>query len=310
MSSMMLEAGDFARSVVAVPPLALGPDLAVAGAANAALICHIARGGVGILLYGGNANLYHIDLGRFRDLLDVLVAEAGPALAMVPSIGPDFGKMLDQAPILRATPIRSAMVLPTAFPSDPAGLERGLSAVADALGFSLVLYIKRDGYIDPARLERLLRSGVVRFVKYAVERTDPAEDRYLAGLLSAIGPAHIASGMGETPLHVHMVRDRMATFTSGGVCIAPAAAMALLAAYQSGDLGRAERIRAPFLRFEAVRSRLGGIQTLHDAVSYAGIADMGPILPLLSNVAADDMPAVREVTDGLMAIEREVVGER
>lgn len=303
MRAAPLTPADYAASVVAVPPMALNADLSLNRAANAALIRHIERGGVRILLYGGNANLYHIDLGRFRDLLAHLVADTAAETSVVPSIGPDFGKMLDEAPILRESGIRDVMVLPTGFPADAEGIARGVRDVVQALGFNVVLYVKREGYLPPATLERLVRDGTVRFVKYAVEREAPETDAYLSDLIAAVGAERMASGMGETPLHAHLTSFGLATFTSGGVCIAPAAAMAILAAYKSGDLATAERIRAPFLAFETLRSRLGGIRVLHDAVTLSGIADMGPILPLLSNVPASEYAAVRGVVAGLQDIE-------
>src|SRR6185437_604744 len=161
-------------------------------------IRHIEAGGVSILLHGGNANFYHIDLGRFRAMLDILANGTAPQTGVVPSIGPDFGKMLDQAPILRESRIRDVMVLPTGFPADSAGIERGLREVVQALGFSVVMYVKRDAYIEPDRLAGLVRDGVVRFVKYAVEREKPEQDAYLASLIAAIGADTIDSGMGET----------------------------------------------------------------------------------------------------------------
>jgi dihydrodipicolinate synthase/N-acetylneuraminate lyase len=306
MRAQPLQPADYAASVVAVPPLALRADLSVNAEANTALVRHIEAGGVRILLYGGNANLYHIDLGRFRTLVELLAGAAGPQTAVVPSIGPDYGKMLDQAPILRAAGLHDAMLLPTGFPADT---ERGVRDVVQALGFSVVLYVKRDAYLPPARLEALVRDGAVRFVKYAVERAEPATDPYLSDILSAVGRQRVASGMGETPLHAHLPQFGLATYTSGGVCIAPAASMALLAAYRAGDLARAEELRAPFLDFERVRTRLGGISVLHDAVTMSGIADMGPVLPLLSNVPERDRAEVRRVTDRLLAVERSV-GQR
>ncbi len=311
MRNQPLTKHDYARSVVAVPPMALNDDLTVNPAANQALIRHIEAGGVAILLYGGNANFYHIDLGRFRAMLDILANGTGPQTGVVPSIGPDFGKMLDQAPILRASRIRDVMVLPTGFPANSAGIERGLREVVQALGFGVVMYVKRDAYIEPDRLARLVRDGVVRFVKYAVERGKPEEDPYLASLIAAIGADTIDSGMGETPLPAHLGGPfRLAGFTSGGVCIAPSASMALLRAYKSGSTEEAERIRAPFLAFEQVRARLGGIAVLHAAVTLSGIADMGPILPLVSNLPEAQHEAIRAVVQGLQAIEAEFAAER
>lgn len=311
MRSEPLTKADYARSVVAVAPMALKPDLSVNEAANVALIRHIEAGGVNILLHGGNANFYHIDLGRFRVMIDLLQSSTGPNTGVVPSIGPDFGKMLDQAPILRASRIRDVMVLPTQFPADPAGIERGLREVAQALGFGVVMYVKKDGYIEPERLASLVHSGAVKFVKYAVERQDPANDAYLASLVAAIGADMIDSGMGETPIHAHLAGPfKLAGYTSGGVCIAPAASMATLRAYKAGNIAEAERIRAPFLEFERVRAKIGGISVLHTGITLSGIADMGPMLPLLSNVPEAQHGEVRRVVQGLQAIEADITGKR
>lgn len=303
MRATPLQPADYRATVVAVPPMPLDPSLSINADANAALVRHIEQGGVRILLYGGNANLYHIDRGRFRELLAMLAAQAGPDTAVLPSIGPDLGRLLDFAPLLRDAGFRHAMALPAGFPSDAAGIERGLRLAAEATGFGLVLYVKRENYLEPARIERLVRDGVVTFVKYAVERSDPFGDAYLADILQAVGTERVASGMGEPPLHAHLPHYHVATWTSGGVCIAPRAAMALLAAYRAADLSAVARLRAPFLAFERVRMALGGIPVLHDAVTFSGIADMGPILPMLSNIAKADRDAVRAATGGLLEIE-------
>jgi dihydrodipicolinate synthase/N-acetylneuraminate lyase len=311
MRSEALTKADYARSVVAVAPMALNADLSINAEANKALIRHIEAGGVNILLYGGNANFYHIDLGRFREMLALLAANTASGTGVVPSIGPDFGKMIDQAPILRESPIRDAMVLPTQFPADPAGIERGVREVVQKLGFGIVLYVKRENYIEADRLAKMVQGGDVRFVKYAVERPEAAGDAYLSSLCSAIGADMIDSGMGETPLHAHLGAEyKLAGYTSGGVCIAPAASMALLQAYKSGNTAEAERIRQPFLEFERVRARFGGISVLHAAVTLSGIADMGPILPLLSNVPDTNHGEVRRVVEGLQSIEAEFTSAR
>ena len=51
---------DLSRSVVAVPPFARNADLTPNWKANAALIAHLQDGGVRSLMYGGNANFYHL----------------------------------------------------------------------------------------------------------------------------------------------------------------------------------------------------------------------------------------------------------
>ena len=108
------------RTVVAVPPVAWTRTLDLAENQNRRLIGHIEAGGVDALLYGGNANLYHFDLGRFTALMDLL-AEAPSAV--IPSIGPDFGKLLDEATILRDRKFAGVMALPMTFPTHPDGIE-------------------------------------------------------------------------------------------------------------------------------------------------------------------------------------------
>jgi dihydrodipicolinate synthase/N-acetylneuraminate lyase len=307
MSKLVLQPADFNSSVVAVPPIALTPGFAVAEAANTALVRHIERGGVSILLYGGNANLYHFSLGLYADALAMMVGAAGSATRIITSIGPDFGKMQDQAALVEQSGLRNVMLLPTAFPADSDGVANGARRIADRLGFGVILYLKRDGYVAPETLGRLVADGAVRFVKYAVERPDAAADPYLDAVLAAVGKDVVASGMGETPVADHLGVRKLPTFTSGAVCIAPAAAMRLLTLYKTGRHDEALALSAPFLEFEKVRSRVGGLQVLHDSVTASGIADMGPLMPMVSNVRAEAMPAVREAVQGLIAAEQTAI---
>lgn len=290
------------RTVVAVPPVAWTSGLELAEHENRKLIKHIESGGVGALLYGGNANLYHYDRGRFAELMDFLSDTAAPETDVIPSIGPDFGKLLDESRLLRDRKFAGVMALPMTFPTHPSGIEKALRAAADSLGKPLILYIKRENYLAPDRVAALMDDGAVCFVKYAVERQDPAGDAYLSDLCSAIGSGNIASGMGETPIHVHLPHYNVRTFTSGGVCIAPAASMAILDAYRAGDRAEAARLSQPFLHFERVRAAINGFSVMHDAVTLSGIADMGPILPMAGNVAEADRPRVREAAAALVAL--------
>jgi len=283
MSDTLLSPADFASTVVAVPPIALTDTLDVSLEANRAVARHIEKGGVRILLYGGNANLYHFGLGHYAQALEMMKSVASPDTRIITSIGPDFGKAMDQAPLVERSGIRNVMLLPVAFPADSDGVGSGARRIAERLGHAVILYVKRDGYVQPATLRRLVEEGAVSFVKYAVEHPDPATDPYLDALVAEIGPDRIASGMGETPIVDHIGRRRLATFTSGAVCIAPAAAMRLLKLLKAGSFAEARSLAEPFLAFERVRSRLGGIQVLHEAVS-AAIAPMGPLMPFLSNI--------------------------
>jgi dihydrodipicolinate synthase/N-acetylneuraminate lyase len=303
MSPSPLTPCEYARSVVAVPPIALDDAGRVAVEANRRMMAHIAAGGVTTLLYGGNANLYHYGAALFREALDVLHEHRPSSARILFSIGPDFGKAMDQVAEIRRAGVVDVMLLPTAFPSDPRGVAAGAKRLADALGFGIVLYLKRDGYVDPETLGRLIEDGSVGFVKYAVERDDAAADLYLDAVIAAVSPAKLASGMGETPIHDHLGARRLATYTSGAVCIAPAAANELLALYRAGRDDEALRLSAPFLEFERLRIKLGGIAVLHDAIGMAGLGDCGPLTPMLSNLDADAKAEIAPVIAELVAAE-------
>ena len=117
MKTQAVTFADLSSSVLAVPPLCRNQDLTLNKAANAALIKHIEGGGISTLLYGGNANLYHISAGEYPALLDMLAELAAPNTWVIPAAGPDFGKMMDQAAILRSRSFPTVMVLPATRPS-------------------------------------------------------------------------------------------------------------------------------------------------------------------------------------------------
>ncbi|MDA1230024.1 MAG: dihydrodipicolinate synthase family protein, partial [Planctomycetota bacterium] len=84
----------FRSSVLAVPPLARDEDDRVSRRENERLIRHIEAGGVSMLLYGGNANLYHIRPSEYAGLLEMLESVAGNETLVIPSVGPSYGLMM------------------------------------------------------------------------------------------------------------------------------------------------------------------------------------------------------------------------
>jgi dihydrodipicolinate synthase/N-acetylneuraminate lyase len=78
----------------------------------------------------------------------------------------------------------------------------------------------------------------------------------------------------------------------------------LLAALKAKDWAAAEALRAAYLPLEDLRDALSPIRVLHEAVTLAGIADMGPILPSLSNIEAEHHGAIRAAAHALLAQER------
>jgi hypothetical protein len=59
------------------------------------------------------------------------------------------------------------------------------------------------------------------------------------------------------------------------------------------------------LLLEDLRDSINPIRTLHEAVTLACIADMGPILPTMSNIEPQYFDAVRTAAKTLLAWERE-----
>ncbi|MEZ2352405.1 dihydrodipicolinate synthase family protein [Caballeronia sp. RCC_10] len=295
---------ELSESVMAVPPLARRADSTLEPAQNRAPIRHIEAGGVRTLLYGGNANLYHVAVSEYRELLDMLAESADSQTRVIPAIGPDYGKMLDQAAILAQTQYRTAMVLPLAGFTTPQGVATGLRRLTDRAGMPFTLYIKSEDYIDVDTLAALVADGTLLAVKYAIVRADPSSDPYLRRLLQSVPASQVVSGMGERPALIHTRDFGLAAWTTGSGCIAPHAVMALLRAAKSGDTAAAQPLYDRFLPLETLRDGISLIRVLHDAVTLSGIADMGPILPLLSNTPDHALPAVEKEARALLAFDR------
>ena len=293
-------------SVLAVPPLARGRDLSLNEAENLKLIRHIEAGGVRTLLYGGNANFYHLPLGEYDRTLSFLATAAGPDTLVIPSAGPAFGTMMDQAAILRRHTFPTVMVLPQVGIATSEGVATGIERFVQAAGISAMLYIKHDGYVEPHDVKRLADRGLVSGIKYATVRSNPREDDYLRRLLDVVDRRTVISGIGEQPAVVHVRDFGLAGFTSGCVCVAPRLSVAMLAAMRAGNWAEAERIRLIFKPLEDLRNAIHPIRVLHEAVRLAGVAETGPLLPLLSNVPPADHPAIRAAAVRLIEADRKV----
>ena len=299
MKTTPVTAADLARSVIAVPPFARARNGAASVSENKKIIDRLSAGGVSTFLYGGNANFYNLGILEFPLILEILADIAPPDAWVIPSIGPDFGKALDQVAILRSFDFPTAMALPMASATRPAGIATGLRRLADAYQRPVVAYVRAENYVAPKDIAALVADGVVTSVKYAVERKDPAEDRYLSELVDAIGTERLVSGIGERPAIVHLTKFGLAGFTSGSVCIAPHLSTAILRALKAGDVATATTLRARFLPFEDRRDAGSPIVVLHDGVRLAGIADTGPLQPYLANLDADAIGHVCEAAKAL-----------
>ena len=290
-----------ANSVIAVPPLARDADLKVCPIENAKIMRHLEAGGVRTLLYGGNAMFYHIGLGEYAETLAMLQEHAGGDTTVVPSVGPAYGTSMDQAAILRDFDFPTAMVLPARDIATPAGCATGIRKLAEAYGKPIVLYIKFEGYLEPEDAKSLVEDGVVNWIKYAIVREDPGQDDYLSKLVDCVDRSIIVSGIGEQPAITHINRFGVQSFTSGCVCVAPGLSMKMLQALKAGNLEGAESIRQTFKPLEDLRNNINPIRVLHSAVAEAGIAETGPILPLLDEVNDSDRLKIAAVARELLA---------
>jgi len=223
---------------------------------------------------------------------------------VVPAAGPGYGMSMDQALVLRDFDFPTVMVLPHQGLNTPDGVASGLRHFAEAYGKPIVVYIKADGYLTPSLTAALVKDGLVSWIKYAIVRTDETADPFLSELTALVDPALIISGMGEQPV-IHHLRDRkLAGFTTGCGCIAPALSSRMLQACHAGDWDTAERIRAQFQPLEDLRNGINPVRVLHEAVTLSGIADTGAILPLLSGLDESQRAAVKKAAQDLLSAER------
>ncbi len=291
-----------AGSVVAVPPLARNADYSLNHAENARLIRFLEAGEVTTLLYGGNAVLNHVSLSQYAELLTMLRDAAAEETLVVPSVGPGFGMMLDQADILRDFEFPTAMLLPTKDVTTPAGIATATRKFADRFGRPIVLYLKQDGTVDVETIQRLMQDGLISWIKYAIVRKNPEQDPFLRDIIQAIGPTQIVSGMGEQPAILHLRDFGVPGFTSGCVCVAPQLSTDMLRAIQAKDFDTAEKIRTQFRPLENLRDSINPVRVLHAAVQAAGICETGPILPLLSPVDSADLALIAAAAKDLLGV--------
>jgi len=287
-------------SIIAVPPLARDANLKINRKENGKIIRHIQAGGVSSLLYGGNANFYHIAPSEYAEALEVISTECGDDTLIVPSVGPTYGVMMNQMTTLRAFDFPTVMVLPMQGLTTDEGVATGFRRFVEALGKPAVLYIKFEGYLEPETVAELVNDGLVSWIKYAIVREDPAQDDYLSRLIGLVDPRLIVSGIGEQPAITHLTKFQINGFTSGCVCVRPDLSQKMLTAINSGQLEEAETIRGIFRPLEDLRNEINPIRVLHEAVAAAGIGQTGPALPLLSSLDSDHASRVANCARDLL----------
>jgi dihydrodipicolinate synthase/N-acetylneuraminate lyase len=298
---------DNLRGVFAVPPLARMADArrSIDFEQNSLIARHLVKGGITRLLYGGNAFLYHITLAEYEQLLDWCADLPGDVWA-IPSIGPSYGRAMDQAILLRRYHYPCAMILPSSDPRDALGLERGFREIAEAAQTRLLVYLKEENNFGPDRdagldaVARLVDDDLCLAIKYAVVREDPAHDSYLEALLGRVDRKFVISGIGERPAIAHLREWKLPGFTTGSGCVAPRLSQRLFAACEAGDFEQAANLRARFIPLEDARDLWGPARVLHSATALAGIAQTGPVPPYLTGLTAEQEGILAPVARNLL----------
>ena len=261
------------------------------------LVRHMAAAGLTRFLYGGNAFLYHLTLAEYEEVLGWMAGFADDHWA-IPSVGPSFGRAMDQAALLRRHRFPCAMALPCSDPRDAAGL-------------GLILYLKDEGNFGADKdagldvVARLVDAGVCVGIKYAVIRPDPAQDPYLEGLLRRVDRRLVISGIGERPAVAHLKHFRLPGFTTGSGCLAPGLSRGLFQACAAGNWAAAEALRSRFIPLEDKRDAWGPARVLHAAIDVAGVAATGPIPPFVSALGDSQRAQLAPVARALLAMELE-----
>jgi dihydrodipicolinate synthase/N-acetylneuraminate lyase len=296
------------NGLFAVPPLArkLDATRAIDFEQNSVIVRSIARGGITRFIYGGNAFLYHLTLNEYEQLLEWQTQITREDLWLIPSAGPSYGRLIDQANLLRRYSFPCVMTLPCGDPRDAAGLERGLREFAEAANVRLMLYLKDETNMGADRMAgldvvgRLVDEGICVAIKYAVVRTDTARDEYLDELIKRVDRHKIISGIGERPAVIHLRQWGLPGFTTGSGCLAPTLSAAVFSACRASDYAEADRIRTRFLDVEDLRDAWGPARVLHHALEMAGIARTGPIPPFVSELSPEQKTRLAPVVQELL----------
>lgn len=289
--------------LVADLPVALNDDLSVNAPETLRLAAHVRAGGVPALLFGGNANLSAFSLSQFEAVID-LANEAARHGPVTLGVGPELGRMLDQAPLIERSSLKNVLVLPIHAPADTHGTADGIRHIADRLGRGVIVDLIRDNHLRPVTLRKLLKEGAIVAVRYAVPMPNPGDDGYLDRVIEVMTPQRMIGGLGEAAILDHLAVRRFGAVTSSAAALVPARIRAIVEAIDGDDTERARKLFTPVLELERVRAMLGPVQVLHDAVSHAGIASMGRQMPMLSPVKAKYRADMEAAVMALLASDR------
>ncbi|MCX5518816.1 dihydrodipicolinate synthase family protein [Kaistia defluvii] len=285
---------DLVASIIALPPIARDPDGGINPGESRKIVDWLASAGVRSFMYGGIANLFNAKLSEYGAVLDLIEAVAPSEDAwMVPAIGGDFGKAIDQVAMLRERDFPTAILLPF-WLVQPKGVATGIRKLADAYGKPLMVFFKALDYLTPQDVAALLKDGALCGVEYGIVPDETGQSPHLTALLDLVGSAdRLIDGAGELTI-VESSKFGIQGYTSGTGLLAPHISQALLEAVKRGDRAAVDSLSQVFVDFDAARAAYSAIPVVHDAIRLAGIADTGPIGPFFES--ASDPAIVADIT--------------
>lgn len=294
MKTTPVTAADLVASIIALPPIARHADGAINPDECRKVVDWLAGAGVTSFMYGGIAGLFNARISEYAAVLDLIetVAPSNDAW-MVPAIGGDYGKAVDQLAILRERDFPTAILLPF-WLVQPGGVATGIRKLSDAYGKPLMVFFKSPDYLMPEDIAALLADGALCGVEYGIAPDANGEAPHLEKLLDLVGSAEqLIDGAGELTI-VETSKFGIHGYTSGTGLLAPHLSMALLEAVKRDDRAAIETLSRSFVEFDAARAAYSAIPVVHDAIRFAGIADTGPMEPFFES--ATDPAIVAEIT--------------
>ena len=267
---------------------------------------YLADRGVKIIMpQCGTGLVYDSSLDDYRTTVEATMEAVGERTYVIPGVGPGFGRAEEMGRIAREIGVDAVMIMPVVGPASPEGLYNGMCDLIASLGLPVVLYLKDARLMPVDSTVRLAGMSQVHAIKYAVADYDMF-DR----LVQEVGDVVVLlCGMAEKPAVAFMDHGAQG-YSSGMANFLPKLSLAMHRAHRTGDRAEVERIHGLMVPFEDVRGEEKGkynAAALHVANEHVGLAG-GPVLPMCTDVAENDLDRVRDLTDRLMAEEHAMSG--
>src|SRR3954467_2202001 len=209
------------------------------------------RAGVHILVAIGNTGeFYGLTTAEAEQMVHAVAEQIGGRVPLLAGVGRSIG---DACALAKASRAAGASALMVHQPPDPFVSPRGVVAYVERVaeaggGLPLMLYLRNDG-IGLDAIERLCRGPGVAGLKWAA----PTPLRLAEAIRRSAPEIVWVGGLAETwapPLYAVGARG----FTSGLINVWPEHSVAIHAALEAGDYGRANDLIRVMLDFEEIRA--------------------------------------------------------